>query len=172
MKRHLLASIAPVVLLSQCVGPYPMDGPFGPGAPRPYSDQREQYRQEAREYDRQQSMQAYDRGLRDGRADFHAGRPKSNTGPERRGTPDTDAAYEAGYNAGYAAAEPQAGAGSGYQTQPQPDPAYNQGYDYGLRDRVAGRPADPDAHVGRYDPRFRRSFESGYYEAFESRRDR
>lgn len=50
------------------------------------------------------------------------------------------------------------------------DPAYNQGYDYGVRDRVAGRQADAGAHVGRYDPRHRRSFERGYYDAFESRR--
>lgn len=66
--------------------------------------------------------------------------------------------------------------GQGY-TPPAPpsgqqsnDPGYSQGYEYGLRDRVAGRQADAGAHVGAYDPRYRRSFEKGYYDAFEARR--
>ncbi len=49
------------------------------------------------------------------------------------------------------------------------DPYYQQGYDYGLRDRVSGRPSDPTAHTGRYDPRYRRSFERGYVDAYNSR---
>ena len=63
--------------------------------------------------------------------------------------------------------------GGGYpQQQPAPaetDAAYQQGYDYGLRDRMAGRVADPAAHVGRYDPRKRSNFDRGYYDGYNSR---
>jgi hypothetical protein len=59
--------------------------------------------------------------------------------------------------------------GSGYTPPPTNDPVYQQGYDYGLRDRVGGRPNDPGAHTGRYDPRNRRSFECGYVDAYNSR---
>lgn len=77
---------------------------------------------------------------------------------------------------GQAPVYPSQGQGQGY-TPPAPppsqqsnDPGYSQGYEYGLRDQVAGRQADAGAHVGAYDPRYRRSFEKGYYDAFEARR--
>ncbi len=57
--------------------------------------------------------------------------------------------------------------GAAQQAQPR-DPTYNQGYDYGLRDRTGGRVADPAAQVGRYDPRYRASFERGYYDGYNS----
>lgn len=81
-----------------------------------------------------------------------------------------------GSNNGY----PQSGGnnypgGGGYNNTPPPspapsnDPVYQQGYDYGLRDRVSGRQNDPGAHTGRYDPRSRRSFERGYSDAYNAR---
>lgn len=175
--RHLLnlcdarlrrsALVAPILAcLCQCAGP------LVPGTPRPFSDERENYRAEAREWDQRQNQYAYERGLSDGKADASAGEPKSYDGHEQSYTLSTRGAYIAGYDAGYAEGDSQNPSVPGYppETRVERDPAYNQGYDYGLRDRVAGRPADVDAHTGSFDPRFRRSFESGYLDAYESRR--
>jgi len=158
--------------------------PFGPVAPPPYSEGREQYRTDMREYDRTQAQQAYDRGLREGSADGRSGLPR-NTRRNPFGPSSTQAGayndgYEQGYRSNFREAAPNFNTtpgypDSGYNTAPTPnqpanDPSYNQGYEYGLRDRVSGRQADAGAHVGTYDPRFRRSFERGYYDAFEARR--
>lgn len=175
--RHLLslsgasfrqsALAAPIlVFLCQCAGP------FVPGTPRPYSNERENYRAEAREWDQRQNQYAYERGLSDGRADAGAGEAKSYVRHGQSYTLGTRGAYVAGYDAAYAEADSQNPTVPGYphETHLERDPAYNQGYDYGLRDRVAGRPADVDAHTGSFDPRYRRSFESGYLDAYESHR--
>ncbi len=187
MHKSLL-SFLPALALASCVDPYgnPMN-PFGPQPPPPYTDQREQWRTQTREQAQQQSQLAYERGVSDGRADANAGLPKSYVRHHQSYTPATQSAYQQGYDQGYLpplAPLPS----SGSQTWQQPpgvpaypgtntpnpppanhDPAYQQGYDYGLRDRVSGRPNDPAAHTGRYDPRYRRSFERGYVDAYHSR---
>lgn len=167
------------MLLTQCVDPYgnPVS-PFGP-AVQPYPPAREEYRADMREYERGQSQQAYNRGWREGADDGRSGMQRRASNPY--GYDATQArAYDDGYTQGY---QSNRSAAPGYN-QPSPtypdnapptqapanDPAYNQGYEYGLRDRVAGRQADAGAHVGSYDPRHRRSFERGYYDAFEARR--
>ena len=187
--RLLLLCCLPVAL-TQCVDPYgnPMS-PFGPGAPAPYTDGREQYRTDMREQERGQAQQAYDRGQRDGSDDARSGMPR-NLQRNPFGYSSTQAtAYNDGYEQAYRSSMPPSSGMPGYGPAPsypspgdytppalppsnasQNDPSYSQGYEYGLRDRVAGRQADAGAHVGRYDPRFRRSFERGYYDAFEARR--
>ncbi len=177
--------------LVQCVAPYP----YGGGS-QPYNEAREGYRTEANEYQRDQSGQAYEAGQRDGASDAAGGMQRNSYRNQGRFAPAAAAAYRDGYERGYAAESsnrppPQqppppvygnGGGGSypypqqsGYgnpapQPQPQRDPTYNQGYDYGLRDRVGQRPQDPDAHTGSYDPRFRQSFQRGYADGYESRR--
>jgi hypothetical protein len=188
-----LLAFAPILLVS-CVDPYgnPMN-PFGPQQPPPYTDQREQWRNQTRDQSQQQNQLAYERGVSDGRADANANLPKSYTRHYQSYTPATQAAYQQGYDQGYLpqlAPLPGIGGynqqpswqqptpqtqvptypgGSGYTPPPTNDPVYQQGYDYGLRDRVGGRPNDPGAHTGRYDPRNRRSFERGYVDAYNSR---
>ncbi|MFO1439158.1 MAG: hypothetical protein U1F81_12650 [Verrucomicrobiaceae bacterium] len=179
MKHLLLPAFA--VLLSSCIDPYMMN--MGPA---PYGDPyRSQYRQDMRDQGRQMNQMAYERGWQDGQADAQR-RQSQNYNRYRTSRFDrsTEMAYRDGYNQSYAQSSsslnnlnqpppyypPQ---GGGYQ-QPQPAPAendaaYQQGYDYGLRDRVGGRVADPAAHVGRYDPRKRSSFERGYYDGYNSR---
>ena len=180
--RPLLLCCLPL-LLTQCVDPYgnPMS-PFGPSSPAPYTDGREQYRTDMREQDRAMVQQAYDRGQQDGRSDASTGMPQSNQRNHYNYTPAQLSAYNDGYQQAYRSSAPSRLPGyngapnyPGYQApepspQSQNDPNYSQGYEYGLRDRVAGRQADAGAHVGRYDPRYRRSFERGYYDAFEARR--
>lgn len=186
--RLSLLCLLPLIL-TQCVDPYGNPtSPFGPANPPPYTEGREQYRTDMREYDRTQSQQAYDRGMRDGTDDARSGLQRNTQrNPFGYSSPQASAyndGYEQGYrsNPGYqgnapaynpAPGYPGPGSGSGYAPpapQESNDPSYNQGYEYGLRDRVAGRQADAGAHVGRYDPRYRRSFEQGYYDAFEARR--
>lgn len=183
--RLLLFFCLPLIL-TQCVDPYgnPMS-PFGPAMPPPYSDGREQYRTDMREQERTLVQQAYDRGTREGTDDARSGQPKNTQrNPFGYSSPQASAyndGYEQGYRSAYQGSAPGYGTtpsypGSGYTppaptpNQSQNDPNYSQGYEYGLRDRVAGRQADAGAHVGRFDPRFRRSFERGYYDAFEARR--
>ncbi len=171
-------------LLTQCVDQYGnLTSPFGPQSPQPYTDQREQYRSQSRDDSQEQNQSAYERGIADARMDSSAGLLKSYNRHYQSYTPATQAAYQAGYDQGYAPAlaplpgsqlwqpqsqapSPYAGAGS---PPPANDPVYNQGYDYGVRDRVGGRPNDPGAHVGSYDPRYRRSFERGYVDAYSAR---
>lgn len=184
MSPRLFIVLAPF-LLTQCVDQYgnPMS-PFGPQPPPPYTDQREQYRNQSREDAQQQNQLAYERGITDARSDSASGLLKSYNRHYQSYSPATQAAYQAGYDQGYTPAlaplpgtqpwQPQLqqpsypGTGN-YTPPPANDPAYSQGYDYGVRDRVAGRANDPGAHVGRYDPRYRRSFERGYSDAFSSR---
>ena len=187
------------VLLTQCVDQYgnPMS-PFGPANPPPYTEGRERYRTDMREQDRSVSQQAYEQGMRAGSDDARSGMPKTRLRNPYGYSSSQGRAYEDGYDQGYRVTGQQGGMpgmapaypgqgfshpgqapgypGSGYTpptlppSDTQTDPAYSQGYEYGLRDRVGGRQADAGAHVGAYDPRYRRSFERGYYDAFEARR--
>ncbi len=190
-----LRLLAPALLLTSCVDPYgnPMN-PFGPQTPPPYTDQREQWRNQTRDQGQQQNQYAYERGISDGRADANANLSKSYARHYQSYTPATQAAYQQGYDQGYLPPlAPLPGAGGfhqqpqwqqqplpntqaptypgsgGYTPPPTNDPAYQQGYDFGLRDRVAGRANDPAAHTGRYDPRNRRSFGRGYVDAYNAR---
>ena len=131
-----------------------------------------------REQGAQLSRQAYERGWREGQIDAQQRQPQGYNRHHQSYDQNTETAYRDGYNQGYASVTnsrrelgvPYGGGYGGQPAQPQPpvqrDPAYNQGYDYGLRDRTSGRVADPAAHVGRYDPRYRSSFERGYHDAF------
>lgn len=173
--------------------------PFGPQQPPPYSGPREEWRNQNRDQGQEQNRYAYERGISDGRADANANLAKDYRRHYQSYTQATQTAYRQGYDQGYVPTlaplpgaggwqqptvppypgsnpgYPQGGGsypgGGGYNTQPPPsnDPAYQQGYDYGLRDRVSGRQNDPGAHTGRYDPRNRRSFERGYSDAYNSR---
>lgn len=165
--RYLL--LLPTLLLTQCVDPYgnPI-APFGPAMPPPYTDQREQYRSDLRDYEREQNLRAHERGINDGRADYGAGLPKDSARHFQSYTPATRHTYQDGYDKGYGVTGPIQGTQD--TNYPRPDPAYSQGYDCGMRDRVGGRQHDPGAYVGSYDPRFRRSFENGYGDAYYSRR--
>jgi hypothetical protein len=193
--QHLFFMRALVLLiplfLTQCVDQFgnPMS-PFGPAMPPPYTDQREQYRQENRDYSQQQNQAAFERGISDARSDSSSGLSKSYTRHFQSYSPTTQSAYRAGYDQGYMpplaplpgaqppswqsppsySQPPSYQGGNSYTPPPASDPAYNQGYDFGLRDRVAGRQNDAGAHTGVYDPRFRRSFERGYSDAYSSRR--
>lgn len=179
--QHTLLPAFAALFLTQCVGPYP-GGPMGPaGGPPPpvpgyggpvYTPQQEQYRNEWRDMGRQQNQMAYERGVSDGRADYGAGLDASYQRHYQSYTPATQSTYTQGYDFGYA---PAGGRDSTeYRPAPAPDaapdPYYNRGYDFGLRDRVGGRPQDPGAHSGAYDPRYRRSFERGYLDGYERRR--
>lgn len=178
------------LLLTQCVDPYgnPMN-PFGPQIPPPYTEQREQYRQQTQDYSRQQNQAAYERGISDAQLDSSDGLSKSYSRHSQSYSTATHNAYQAGYDQGYRrppaafsespssswqdqphSQTPSYQAGNSGTPPPVSDPAYNQGYDFGLRDRVARRQNDPSAHTGVYDPRFRRSFERGYSDAYNSRR--
>lgn len=194
--RPLLCLLPLLLTLTQCVGPdgSPMS-PFGPRNPQPYNEGRETYRSDMREYERGVSQQAYDRGLRDGADDSRSGLPRNLQRNPFGYAGSSSQAYRDGYEQGYRGNGLGAGGGwqqpgfgqaptypgGGWQAPAYPDsgspsapssndPSYNQGYEYGLRDRVSGRQADAGAHVGAYDPRYRRSFERGYYDAFEARR--
>ncbi|MCB1279837.1 hypothetical protein [Prosthecobacter sp.] len=173
MKSHLLASLALPLLLTQCVDPYY----YGPNGRDPYANN--PYRQDMRDQGTEMNRQAYERGIQDGRSDAQQRQAQDYRRYSSRFDRNTEMAYRDGYNQGYALMRNSQGElggayGNGYGAQPtqpqQParDPAYNQGYDYGLRDRTSGRVADPAAHVGRYDPRYRSSFERGYYDAFNA----
>lgn len=177
MKSHLLATLALPLLLTQCVDPYygPNAGPYGSGPNgSPYAPP---YQQDTREQGAQLTRQAYERGWREGQIDAQQRQPQSYNRHYQSYDRNTEMAYRDGYDQGYASVSGSQGAApppvnNGGYTNPgtpppvQRDPAYNQGYDYGLRDRTSGRVADPAAHVGRYDPRYRSSFERGYQDAF------
>ena len=158
MKTSLLASLVLPLLLTQCVDPS-MPNPNGSD---PYANP---YRMDMRDQASQLNRQAYERGQQDGQMDAANRGPNNYRLRTSRYDYNTEAAYRDGYNAGYnnSTAAPAAGGGA------VRDPAYNQGYDYGLRDRTGGRVADPAAQVGRYDPRYRASFERGYYDGYNSR---
>ncbi|MDP1587006.1 MAG: hypothetical protein Q8M07_04655 [Prosthecobacter sp.] len=173
MKATLLASLTLPLLLTQCLDPM-MHGPQGG---YPYGDPNQ--RLEMRERGTDLNRMAYERGWQDGQMDAQQRQAKNYGRHTTRFDRNTVLAYRDGYSQGYT--QSQQGSPSGLQwpgagapvnplppqqQQPPRDPAYNQGYDYGLRDRTSGRVADPAAHVGRYDPRYRSSFERGYHDAF------
>ncbi len=174
MKLSLFASLTLPLLLTQCVEPY-----YGQSTRDPYANP---YRQDMRDQGSQMSSAALERGQQDGRTDAQQRQSQNYHRYSSRFDRNTEMAYRDGYNQSYTLTRnslgeigsyPNAG-GAQQQTQgpaqPQAprDPAYNQGYDYGLRDRTGGRAADPGAQVGRYDPRYRTSFDRGYYDGFNS----
>ncbi len=182
MKSFLLALLPLPLLLTQCVdpmmyGPGPGPGPRGPGpGPAgypPYGDPSQ--RLELREQGNDLNRQAYERGLQEGREDAQQRQSQNHNRHRSSFDRSTEMAYRDGYNQGHSQASSSLGGyGSNTYTPPTPGPAtrdagYNQGYDYGLRDLTSGRTADPAAHVGRYDPRLRSSFERGYYDGYNSR---
>lgn len=176
MNLTRLASLALPLLLAHCVDPY-----YGPNGPDPYANP---YRQDMRDQGAQMNAMAFERGQQDGQSDAQQGLPPDYTRYPSRFDRNTTMAYRDGYNQRYnqmRGSQGQPGVNPGYgnnqpgalppppgTAQQQRDPVYNQGYDYGLRDRTNGRVADPSAFVGRYDPRYRSSFERGYYDAFNS----
>lgn len=165
MKSSFLASLALPLLLSQCVDPY-----YGLNGSDPYANP---YRQDMRDQGAQMSRQAYEMGQQDGRTDAQQRQSQNYNRYRTRFDRNTEMAYRDGYNQGYSQANSSLGelgyGNQGVAQQPLArDPAYNQGYDYGLRDRTGGRVADPAAQVGRYDPRYRSSFERGYYDGYNS----
>ena len=182
MKLTRLAPLALPLLLAQCVDSY-----YGPNGADPYANP---YRQDMRDQGAQMNAMAFERGQQDGQSDAQQGLPPDYTRYPSRFDRNTTMAYRDGYNQRYnqiRSSQGQLGVNPGYNNQPgalppppgaaqqqvpqqqqQRDPIYNQGYDYGLRDRTNGRAADPTAYVGRYDPRYRSSFERGYYDAFNS----
>lgn len=173
MKSHLLASLALPLLLTQCVDPYYP----GLNGGDPYANN--PYRQHLRDQGSDLNRQAYEAGIQDGRSDAQQRMAQDYRHYPSRFDRNTEMAYRDGYNQGYTLMRNSQGElGGAYPNdygnqpqqpaQPQRDPAYNQGYDYGLRDRTGGRVADPTAHVGRYDPRYRSSFERGYYDAYNA----
>ncbi|MCF7786650.1 MAG: hypothetical protein K9N47_11050 [Prosthecobacter sp.] len=174
MKLSLLAPLILPLLLTQCTDPY-----YGPNGPDTYANP---YRQDMRDQGSQMNSMAFERGQQDGQADAQQGQSQNYQRNSSRYDRNTEMAYRDAYNqsygltmnsrreiAGYpnqgAAQQPQQGTA---QQAPPRDPTYNQGYDYGLRDRTGGRVADPSAQVGRYDPRYRSSFERGYYDGYNA----
>jgi hypothetical protein len=177
----ILPVLATAALLSSCIDPYMNNMGRDPYAD-PYGSQ---HRADMRDQGRQMNQMAFERGWQDGQADAQR-RQSQNYNRYRTSRFDrsTEMAYRDGYDRGYsqagsslnnlnqAPAYPPAGGVFGAPPQQPPaqnDAAYQQGYDYGLRDRVGGRMADPAVHVGRYDPRKRANFERGYYEGYNSR---
>lgn len=172
MKPLLLpAFVLSSLVLVQCVDPYYYE-PGGGQYPSPY-------RQEMNAQGAQLNRAAYEQGWRDGQSDAQYRRSQNYQRYRSRFNANTETAYRDGYQQGYAqmgtppnmgsADQGNYGAPMSPQSPSTHDPAYNQGYDYGLRDLTNGRPADPTAYVGRYDPRYRSSFERGYGDAFNSR---
>ncbi|WP_395753481.1 hypothetical protein [Prosthecobacter sp.] len=176
---HLSLLIVPL-LLAQCVGPA-----YGPNGADPYANP---YRQDMRDQGTQVNGMAFERGQQDGQTDAQQGQVQDYRHYPSRYDRNTEMAYRDGYNQSYGLTvnsqretgnypyanqgmqQPQQQQGGMQQPQQQAprDPTYNQGYDYGLRDRTAGRPSDPAAQVGRYDPRYRASFERGYYDGYNT----
>lgn len=168
MKLTLFASLTLPLLLTQCVEP------FGPNDTDPYANP---YRQDMRDQGAQVNSMAFERGEQDGHADALQQQSENFRRHSSRFDRNTEMAYRDGYNHRYSQTINSRGQGSSYPNQgvgrpqqtPAPrDPVYNQGYDYGLRDRTAGRVADPAAQVGRYDPRYRASFDRGYDDGYNA----
>jgi hypothetical protein len=176
MKTPLFASLILPLLLTQCVDPF-FDNMGGPGGPnRPYGSYGggSYYRDDMREHGSSLNRSAYERGLREGENDAQARQSQNYNRHRSDFDHNTEMAFRDGYNQGYSQASSRLGGyGGGYgnppNTPPANDPGYSQGYDYGLRDLTGGRQPDPTAHVGRYDPRYRSSFERGYYDGYNSR---
>lgn len=188
MKIVSFALLPVCLLLTQCVDPM-YGGGYGPGpgpgpGGGPYSDPYR--RSEMREQGNDLNRMAYERGIQDGRDDAQARQSQNYNRHRSSFDRSTEMAYRDGYNQGHGEASSSLGGGymnsqppsyGGSYTPPLPpaanapvrDAGYNQGYDYGLRDLTSGRPPDPAAHTGRYDPRHRASFERGYYDGYNSR---
>ncbi len=171
MKSSLCISLFVPLLLTQCVDT------FGPNGADPYANP---YRQDMRDQGSQMNGMAFERGQQDGLADAQQQQSQNYQRHPSRYDRNTEMAYRDGYNQRYSqtinsrgefGGSPNQGLaqqqGAAQQSLPR-DPTYNQGYDYGLRDRTGGRAADPAAQVGRYDPRYRSSFERGYYDGYNS----
>lgn len=122
----------------------------------PYTTEREAWRADVREFERDLQQSTYRRGIEDGRMDFSNGESNNYRRHIARYDSQTEKAYADGYATGY----------MGGGIAPVRDAAYNQGFDYGMRDRTRGKPADLDAHFGEYDARFRESFERGYLDGY------
>jgi len=173
MKPSFYLSLFLPLLLTQCADTY------GPNGGDPYANP---YRQDMRDQGSQMNSMAYERGQQDGQADAQAGQTQNYQRYSSRFDRNTEMAYRDAYNQSYSVTINSRGGIGGYpnqgmaqppaqnvpQQQAPRDPTYNQGYDYGLRDRTGGRVADPAAQVGRYDPRYRASFERGYYDGYNS----
>lgn len=180
MKLSLFASLTLPLLLTQCVDSY--YGPNGQNGADPYANP---YRQDMRDQGSQMNSMAFERGQQDGQSDAQQGQSQNYQMHRSRYDRNTEMAYRDAYNQSFTltmnsrreqgyppnqGTPPQQQWGQQQQQQQQAprDPTYNQGYDYGLRDRTGGRVADPGAQVGRYDPRYRSSFERGYYDGYNS----
>ncbi len=173
MKQTLLLALALPLLLTQCADTY------GPNGGDPYANP---YRQDMRDQGAQMNAMAFERGQQDGQEDALRGQTENYQRHSSHFDRNTAMAYRDAYNHRYSETINSRSEAGGYPTQATPlhqphptavqqpgrDPVYNQGYDYGLRDRTGGRVADPAGHVGRYDPRYRSSFERGYYDAYHS----
>lgn len=172
MKTPLFASLVLPLLLTQCVDPF-FDDMNGPGPNRPYGSYGggSYYRDDMRERGNDLNRSAYERGMQAGQNDAQARQSQNYNRHRSNFDYNTEAAYRDGYNQGYSQSSSRLGGGYGSPPPQQQanDPGYNQGYDYGLRDLTSGRQPDPTAHVGRYDPRYRSSFERGYYDGYNSR---
>ncbi len=174
MKSAHLLTLALPLFLTQCVDPYQ-----GPNGADPYANP---YRQDMRDQGSQMNSMAFERGQQDGQMDAQQGQSQNYQRYASRYDRNTEMAYRDAYNQSYGLTMNSRREVGGYPNQgtaqpPAPnvpqqqaprDPTYNQGYDYGLRDRTGGRVADPSAQVGRYDPRYRSSFERGYYDGYNS----
>ena len=163
--------------LSSCIDPYAMNMARDPR----YDPHGSQYRGDMRAHGPQLNQMAYQRGMQDGQSDAQRRQSQNYNRHRTRFDRSSEMAYRDGYNQAYSQSNSSLGGGYlQYPTTPaypQPQspapqansPAYNQGYDYGLRDRAAGRIADPSTHVGRYDPRQRADFERGYHGGYNAR---
>ena len=174
MKSAHLLTLALPLLLTQCVDPYQ-----GPNGADPYANP---YRQDMRDQGSQMNSMAFERGQQDGQMDAQQGQSQNYQRYASRYDRNTEMAYRDAYNQSYGLTMNSRREVGGYPNQgmaqppaqnmpPQQaprDPTYNPGDDYGLRDRTGGRVADPSAQVGRYDPRYRSSFERGYYDGYNS----
>jgi|JI10StandDraft_1071094.scaffolds.fasta_scaffold59328_4 rare lipoprotein A (peptidoglycan hydrolase) len=157
---RLTTWIALSVALAHCTGPMA----FQQGV-TPYTPTQEAWRADQRELARDANQQAYERGVQDGRMDFGNHESRNYRRHQARYDTSTEQPYRDGYEAGY-----QSTANQTTPSNPTASAeAYNQGVDYGMRDRAAGRRPDPDAWQDRFPPSERANFEQGYYQAFEMR---
>ena len=178
--RTLLATLF-AIFLSQCYYTPQMGGGI-------YTPQQSAYRSDMREQSRSMNQAIYEQGARSGEADRRAGLAPDHHRYARLFNRATEPAFSQGYNdafrqgrapysqpggRGYSQSHPGTGAPAYPSTTP---PAandtsgrmYSQGYDFGMRDRAARRPRDPDAHTTALDPWSRQAFERGYLDAFNA----
>ena len=171
--------VAPVLVwaLSQCYYAPQMSGPYAP--------RQQAYQSNVREYGRDIYRQAYENGARSGEADRRAGLGPDYRRYGRLFNQGTERAFADGYHLSYQqgrAPYPQPGGvpmppatlpPTSHQAPSQaPEnsttPMYNRGYDFGMRDRAARRPRDPEAHMAGLPAWARPWFERGYLDAFNA----